>query len=85
MEFSRRWCRVADGERVRVEIGFEGGQVIGGFVDQPSADQLERALHEDGPRVVVLELEDGRYHVVVPRVAYFRRFSRASRVGFAAG
>ena len=76
---------MASGERVRVEVGFEGGQVIGGFVDPPSADQLERALHEDGPRVVVLELEDGRYHVVVPRVAYFRRFSRASRVGFGAG
>jgi hypothetical protein len=74
---------VAD-ERVRVEVGFEGGQVIGGFVDQSSADQLERALHEDGPRVVVLQTEDGPYHVVVPRVAYFRRFARASRVGFAA-
>jgi hypothetical protein len=72
-------------ERVRVEIGFEGGQVIGGFVDLESADQLERALHEDGPRVVVLHTEDGPYHVVVPRVSYFRRFSRASRVGFASG
>jgi hypothetical protein len=71
-------------ERVRVEIGFEGGQVIGGFVDQSSADQLERALHEDGPRVIVLETEDGPYHGVVPRVSYFRRFSRASRVGFTA-
>jgi hypothetical protein len=74
---------VADG--VRVEIGFEGGQVVGGFVDASSAAQLERALHEDGPRVIVLESEDGPYHVVVPRVAYFKRFSRASRVGFAAG
>jgi hypothetical protein len=76
---------VASVERVRVEVGFEGGQIIGGFVDIGSADELERALHEDGPRVVVLDTEDGRYHVVVPRVAYFRRFSRASRVGFAAG
>lgn len=76
---------MASGERVRVEVGFEGGQVIGGFVDGASADQLERALHEDGPRVVVLETEDGPYHVVVPRVSYFRRFNRASRVGFAAG
>jgi hypothetical protein len=70
---------------VRVEIGFEGGQVVGGFVDIGSADQLEHALHEDGPRVVILDLEDGRYHVVVPRVSYFRRFNRSSRVGFAAG
>ena len=50
---------MADGEQVRVEIGFEGGQVIGAFVDASSADQLERALHEDGPRVVVLD-ERGR-------------------------
>ena len=76
---------MADGDRVRVEVGFQGGQVVGGFVESATADQLERALHEDGPRVVVLETEDGAYHVVVPLVAYFRRFSRASRVGFAAG
>jgi hypothetical protein len=76
---------VADGEYVRVEIGFEGGQVTNAFVDGASADQLERALHEDGTRVVALTTEDGLFHVVVPRVAYFRRFSRAGRVGFASG
>ena len=74
---------MADGERVRIEVGFDGGQVIGSFVSVATADGLERALHEDGPRVVVLDTEDGPYHVVVPRVAYFRRFTRASRVGFA--
>ena len=72
-------------DRVRIELGFQGGQVVVGFVDAASADQLERALHEDGPRVVILESEDGPYHVVVPRVAYFKRFARSSRVGFAAG
>jgi hypothetical protein len=75
---------MSDDERVRVEVGFDGGQVVGGFVDVASADQLERALHEDGPRVVVLSTEDGPYHVVVPSVAYFRRFTRASKVGFVA-
>jgi len=75
---------VASGERVRVEVGFQGGQVIGTFVSLETADQLERALHEDGPRVVVLETEEGPYHVVVPEVAYLRRFNRASRVGFTA-
>jgi len=74
---------VAEGDRVRVEIGFEGGQVIGGFVAAANADELERALHEDGPRVIVLETEDGPYHILVPKVSYFRRFARASRVGFA--
>ena len=76
---------MSNGERVRIEIGFDGGQVVGGFVDIDSADQLERALHSDGPRVVVLNAEDGPYHVVVPTVAYFRRFTRASRVGFGSG
>ena len=69
---------------VRVEIGFEGGQVVGGFVEASSADQLERALHEDGPRVVVLDTDEGPYHVVVPEVAYLRRFNRSSHVGFTA-
>lgn len=72
-------------ERVRIEIGFNGGQLVAGLVDIASADQLERALHEDGPRVVVLDAEDGPYHVVVPTVAYFRKFTRASRVGFGSG
>jgi hypothetical protein len=76
---------VGDDERVRVEVGFQGGQVVGGFVDPASAEQLEQALHTDGPRVVVLQTEDGPYHVVVPTVAYLRRFNRASRVGFGAG
>lgn len=75
---------MASGDRVRVEVGFRGGQVIGTFVSQESADQLERALHEDGPRVVVLDTEEGPYHVVVPEVAYLRRFNRSSHVGFTA-
>jgi hypothetical protein len=76
---------VSDGDHVRVEIGFEGGQVISGFADAASAQQLEDALHRDGPRVVVLDTEDGPYHVVVPHVSYFRRHSRSGRVGFASG
>ncbi len=71
-------------ERVRIEIGFEGGQVVASFVDAGTADQLEQALHKDGPRVVVLESEDGPIHVVVPTVAYYKRVVRAGRVGFAA-
>ena len=70
--------------RVRVEVGFRGGQVIGSFASPDTADQLERALHEDGPRVGVLDTEEGPYHVVVPEVSYLRRFSRSSRVGFTA-
>ena len=69
-------------DRVRVELGFQGGQIVGAFVEPASADALESALHHDGPRVVVLESEDGPIHVVVPLVAYYKRVVRAGRVGF---
>jgi hypothetical protein len=72
-------------EHVRVELGFEGGQIVGSFVAPASADALEQALHHDGPRVVVLETEDGPLHVVVPQLAYYKRVVRAARVGFASG
>lgn len=75
---------MASSDRVRIELGFKAGQVIGTFVTTESADELERALHSDGPRVVVLDTEEGPYHVVVPEVAYLRKFNRASRVGFTA-
>jgi hypothetical protein len=72
-------------ERVRIELGFEGGQIVSSFVEAASADALESALHHDGPRVVVLDSEDGPVHVVVPRVAYYKRIVRAGRVGFGSG
>ena len=74
-------------ERVRVELGFAGGQIIGSFVDAQSADELESALASTGAGkpVVVLETEDGPLHVVVAQVAYYKRIVRAGRVGFGSG
>ena len=71
-----------DGDRVRIELGFDGGQILNTFAEPESADRLERALEAEGNGVVVLDTEDGPVHVVVARVAYFRRHSRAGRVGF---
>lgn len=70
--------------RIRIEIGYEGGQISTLTVEIASADELERALHEDGPRVVVLQTEDGPVHVVVPRVSYLKRGGPGGRLGFAA-
>ena len=72
-------------ERVRIEIGFAGGQIVGSFVEASSADDLEAALGSTGAGkpVVVLETEDGPLHVVVANVAYYKRVVRAGRVGFA--
>jgi hypothetical protein len=69
-------------ERVRVEIGFDGGQIMGAYVELPSADELERALDEGRDGSLGLEAEDGRYTVSLRRVVYVKRFTREGRVGF---
>jgi hypothetical protein len=69
-------------ERVRVEIGFDGGQIMGASVELPTADQLERALDEGRDGAFALEAEDGRYTVSLRRVVYVKRFTREGRVGF---
>ncbi|HEY1563457.1 MAG TPA: hypothetical protein VGF72_02105 [Gaiellaceae bacterium] len=71
-------------ERVRIELGFAGGQIVGSFVEASSADELEAALNSTGAGrpVVVLETEDGPLHVVVANIAYYKRIVRAGRVGF---
>ena len=74
-------------DRVRVELGFAGGQIVGSFVEARSADELEAALGSTGAGkpVVALETEDGPLHVVVAQVAYYKRIVRAGRVGFGSG
>jgi hypothetical protein len=72
---------VAD-ERVRVEIGFDGGQIMGAFVELPAAEELERALGDRRDGAIALEAEDGRYTVSLSRILYVKRFSREGRVGF---
>ncbi len=69
-------------ERIRIEIGFDGGQVMGSFVDEAAADDLERALGGDGDGAFSFEAEDGRYTVSLRRVVYVKRFTREARVGF---
>ena len=69
-------------ERVRVEVAFDGGQIMGAYVELSAADALERALDEGRDGSVALEAEDGRYTVALRRVVYLKRFSREGRVGF---
>ena len=69
-------------ERVRIEIGFDGGQVMGALVPVGAADELERALGHGSDGSFPLEAEDGRYTVSLRRVVYVKRFTREARVGF---
>jgi hypothetical protein len=70
--------------RVRVEIGFEGGQIMSALVSAAAAQELEQALGRGEEGAFGLEAEDGRYTVVLRRVDYLKRFAREARVGFGA-
>ena len=72
-------------EQVRIEVGFEGGQILRVQVSLHDADALQRKLEAGSGGTAELELEDGRCLVVLPRVVYFRRYQRESRVGFTGG
>ena len=69
-------------DTVRVELAFEGGQIMSAFVTTAGADELERALAAGGEGTHALDASDGRYSVVLKRVVYLKRFARESRVGF---
>jgi hypothetical protein len=73
---------VADEHRVRIEIGFDGGQVMSAYVETNTADELEQSLGAGGVGTAEIEAEDGRYTVALSRVVYVKRFSREGRVGF---
>lgn len=75
---------MAEADRVRIEVGFDGGQVMSAFVESEAADALEHAL-ESGVGTFQIEAENGRYTVAVARVVYLKRFSREGRVGFSGG
>jgi hypothetical protein len=71
-----------DGERIRVEIGFDGGQALSLLADRDGVDRLERALTSGGDDPVVLESQDGSYTIALRKIAYVKRFIRESKVGF---
>jgi hypothetical protein len=71
-----------ESQRVRVEIGFEGDQVLSLLVDPKSADELERQLAGAAEGSVSLQADDGLYTIALQKVTYAKRFTRESRVGF---
>ena len=73
---------MAEDERVRIEISFDGGQAMGALVPVATAEDLERALASSGDGTFDFEAEDGHYTVVLRRVVFVKRFLREGRVGF---
>ena len=73
---------MAEPDSVRVEVCFDGGQILGATVTVKGADELERGLATDQGGTLMLDASDGRYTVMLARVVYMKRYARESRVGF---
>ena len=73
---------MAEEDSVRVELCFDGGQIVGSTVTVKGADELERALATQSGGTVMVDASDGRYTVVLSRLVYMKRYARESRVGF---
>ena len=70
-------------EFVRVEIGFEGGQILSWLVTIESADALDRKLGAGGSGTLTLDSQEGTVTLMLERVLYVKRHAREGRVGFA--
>ena len=73
----------ADNGRVRLDIAFEGGQIVAGNVSAETADGFRSALAGD-ELVFDLETEEGTYVIALRKVVYVRRTSRETHIGFGA-
>ena len=73
---------MSETERIRVEIAFDGTQVLSLYMPLETADEIDRALSGDRDGSVSFDADDGRYTVVLNRVVYVKRYGRESRVGF---
>jgi hypothetical protein len=75
---------MSNGDKVRIEIGFEGGQILGALVAIHAAEELERALDSGNDGAFGIDGDGVRYTVILRRVDYLKRFAREARVGFGA-
>ena len=70
-------------ELKRIDVGFQGGQVLSIRVAQDGFDGLRRALVEEGSdRWHELETQDSRVALDLAQVVYVQLDTEDSRVGF---
>jgi hypothetical protein len=74
---------MSSNDRLRVEIAFDGNQVLSVYVPPATADDLDRALAGEAESLS-FDAEDGRYTVLMRKIVYVKRLARESRVGFGA-
>ncbi|MGI8973086.1 MAG: DUF3107 domain-containing protein [Gaiella sp.] len=71
-----------DADSVRLELAFEGGQIIAIDVPSSSADEVERAVADGAPDTLRLETDDGRISISISKLTYVKRYGRDGRIGF---
>ena len=68
---------------MRIDVGFQGGQVLPVRATKEAYDALARALEGDGGgRWHKLETQDSEILIDLPQVVYVRRDIEEHRVGF---
>ena len=73
---------MADPDRIRLEIAFEGASALSVYVTTAVADGLDKAIGGDSNGGFSFDAEDGHYMVAVDKIVFVKRFARESRVGF---
>ncbi len=71
-----------ESKRVRVEIGFVGGQMMSSLVTSKSANELEESLGKQATPTLTLESSEGPFTVVLAHVVYVKRFPPEGQIGF---
>jgi hypothetical protein len=70
-------------ETRRIDLGFQGGQVLAVRAPVEAHEQLEKALGDDGSaRWHTLETDDSHILIDLSQVVYVRRESGSQKVGF---
>jgi hypothetical protein len=70
-------------ETKRIDIGFQGGQVLPARVQHSSYDGLRKALSDErAPRWFELETQDSQIAIDLSQVVYVRIDTDEQRVGF---
>lgn len=72
---------MAENDEIRLEIAFEGGQIIGGTVSPAVAKAFQEAMAGNGP-VFELDAVEGNFLVALGKVVYVKRSSRETQIGF---
>jgi hypothetical protein len=71
-------------DKVRIEVGFEGGQILSALVPTGAAEELERSLESGDEGAFGIDGDGVRHTIILRRVDYMKRFAREARVGFGA-